>query len=150
MAHTYTNLLTHFIFSTKDRVPTLEPDLKERLFPYLGGIIRQLQGVALLINGPTDHVHILASLPAKLAPSEIIGKVKSNSTGWVHKEFVKLSTFSWQVGYSAFSVSHSRKQAVLDYIANQEEHHRKISFKEELIAFLTKHEIEYDEQYLWE
>ncbi len=127
-----------------------EPDLKERLFPYLGGIIRQLQGVALLINGPTDHVHILASLPAKLAPSEIIGKVKSNSTGWVHKEFVKLSTFSWQVGYSAFSVSHSRKQAVLDYIANQEEHHRKISFKEELIAFLTKHEIEYDEQYLWE
>ena len=150
MAHTFTSLLTHFVFSTKDRVPTLEPDLKRRLFPYMGGIIRQLDAVALLINGPTDHVHTLASLPARLAPSQFIGKVKANSAKWVHKEFPNRRTFSWQVGYSAFSVSHSRKQAVLDYIANQEKHHRKLSFKEELIALLKKHEIEYDERYLWE
>jgi putative transposase len=150
MSHTYTNLLTHFVFSTKDRVPTLEPELKERLLPYMGGIVRELKGVALSINGPTDHVHLFASLPAILAPAEFVGKVKAISTGWVHKEFLNHWAFSWQIGYSAFSVSHSQKQVVLDYIANQEEHHRRMSFKEELIAFLNKHEIEYDERYLWD
>jgi REP element-mobilizing transposase RayT len=150
MAHTYTNLLTHFIFSTKDRAPLLESELKERLFPYRGGIIRELDGVALSINGPTDHVHILVSMPPKVAPAEFIGKVKANSTGWVHKEFANCWAFAWQVGYSAFSVSHSQKKVVLDYIANQEAHHRQMSFKEELVAFLKKHEIEYDERYLWD
>jgi REP-associated tyrosine transposase len=150
MAHTYSNLLTHFVFSTKDRVPTLELDLKQRLFPYMGGIVRELGSVALSINGPTDHIHILASLPAKLAPAELVGKVKANSTGWIHKEFAQSRSFSWQTGYAAFGVSHSQIQAVLEYIANQEEHHRRISFKEELIALLKKHEIEYDERYLWD
>lgn len=150
MAHTFTNLLTHIIFSTKDLMPTLDPDLKERLFPYMGGIFLELNARPLLINGPTDHVHILAVLPAKLAPAEIIGKVKANSSGWVHKTFSGRQTFAWQVGYAAFGVSPSQKQTVLDYIANQEEHHQKVSFKEEFIAFLKKHEIEYDEKYLWE
>jgi putative transposase len=150
MAHTFTNLLTHIVFSTKDRAPSLEPDLKERLFPYMGGILRELGATPLLINGPTDHVHILAVLPARFAPAEILNKLKSNSSGWVHKTFPLRRDFAWQVGYAAFGVSPSQKQAVLDYIANQEEHHRKISFKEEFIAFLKKHEIEYDERYLWE
>ena len=150
MAHTFTNLLSHIVFSTKDRMPLLDAEVKARLFSYMGGIIRELGGKALNINGPTDHVHILASLPAKLAPAEIIGKVKANSSGWVHREFPPRRTFSWQVGYSAFSVSYSQKQTIYDYIANQEEHHRKMSFKEELLAFLKKHEIEYDEKYLWE
>jgi len=150
MAHTFTNLLTHVIFSTKDRAPYLEPDVKNRLFAYMGGIVRELDARALLINGPADHVHILASLPAKLAPAELIGKVKANSSGWIHKEFPRRRAFAWQVGYAAFSVSHSQRQTVLDYIANQEEHHRKVSFKEELIAFLKKHQIEYEERYLWE
>ena len=150
MAHTFTNLLTHIIFSTKDRMPTLEPDLKQRLFPYMGGIFRELGATAHLINGPTDHVHILASIPAKLAPAEIVGTVKSNSSGWIHKEFSAQRLFSWQVGYAAFSVSHSQKQTILNYIAKQKEHHRKMSFREELVAFLEKHEIEYEEKYLWE
>ena len=150
MAHTFTNLLTHIIFSTKDREPTLEADLKQRLFPYLGGIFRELDANPLGVNGPTDHVHILAVLPAKHAPAEIIGKVKANSSGWIHKTFPARATFAWQVGYAAFGVSPSQKQTVLDYIARQEEHHRKVSFKEELIAFLNKHEIKYDEKYLWE
>ena len=150
MAHTFTNLLTHIIFSTKDRMPTLESDLKNRLFPYMGGIFRELDATPLLINGPTDHVHILAVLPAKIAPAEIISKVKSNSSGWVHKTLPARKTFAWQTGYAAFGVSPSQKQAVLDYIEKQEEHHRKVSFKEEFLAFLQKHEIEYDEKYLWE
>jgi REP element-mobilizing transposase RayT len=131
-------------------MPYLESDLKERLFSYMGGIIRELGGKALKINGPADHVHVLASLPAKLAPAELIGKVKANSSGWVHKEFSKHGAFSWQTGYAAFTVSHSQRQTVLHYIENQEEHHRKLSFKEELVAFLEKHGVEYDEQYLWE
>ena len=150
MAHTFTNLLAHIVFSTKDRMPILEPDLKERLFPYMGGIFRELDAKPLLINGPADHVHALAVLPAKYSPAEIIGKVKSNSSGWVHKTFPARHTFAWQVGYAAFGVSPSQKQTVLDYIVNQEEHHRKVSFKEELLALLKKHEIEYDERYLWE
>jgi putative transposase len=150
MAHTFTNLLTHIIFSTKDRMPTLDPDLKNRLFPYMGGIFRELDATPLLINGPTDHVHILAVLPTKLAPAEIISKVKSNSSGWVHKTFPTRQTFSWQTGYAALGVSPSQKQTVLDYIEKQEEHHRRVSFKEEFLAFLQKHEIHYDERYLWE
>ena len=150
MAHTYTNLLVHMIFSTKDRVPLLDAELKPRLFPYMGGIVHELGGTALLINGPSDHVHMLLLLSAKGTVSEFAGKVKANSSGWVHREFPGKGTFTWQTGYAAFTVSHSQKQSVLDYIANQEEHHRKLSFKEELIAFLKKHEIQYDERYIFE
>ena len=150
MAHTYTDLLFHVIFSTKDRAPMLDAELKSRLFPYVGGIIRELGGMGLLINGPPDHVHVLVLLSAKTALSEIVGKVKANSSGWVHREFTEKQAFAWQTGYAAFNVSHSQKESVLDYIAKQEEHHRKMSFQEELIAFLKKHEIEYEERYLWD
>ena len=150
MGHTYTNLLTHIIFSTKDRAPLLDADLKPRLFAYMGGIIRELDGIALIINGPTDHVHILAALSPKFGVSEIVGKVKANSSGWVHREFPNRRTFAWQTGYAAFNVSHSNNQSVFDYIVGQEEHHRKVSFKEELIAFLKKHEVQYDERYVFE
>jgi REP element-mobilizing transposase RayT len=150
MPHTYTNLLDHMIFSTKDRAPSLDAELKSRLFPYMGGIMRNLNGVALSINGPADHVHILGSLPPTAAPSDFIGTLKANSSGWVHKTFPGRQDFKWQVGYAAFSVSCSVKQTVLDYIAKQEEHHRKVSFKEELIAFLKKHGIDYDERYVFD
>jgi putative transposase len=150
MAHTYTDLLVHVIFSTKDRAPLLDRELKPRLFSYMGGIVRELGAMALLINGPTDHVHILLLCPAKIGLSEIVGKVKANSSGWVHREFPGRCSFAWQTGFAAFSVSHSQKQSVLEYIAGQEEHHRKISFQEEFITFLKKHEIQYDEKYLWE
>jgi len=150
MAHTYTDLLVHVIFSTKDRAPLLDAELKQRLFPYMGGIIHELGALPLLINGTTDHVHILLLMPSKTGLSEIVGKVKANSSGWVHREFPGKWAFAWQTGYGAFSVSHSQKQSVLDYIADQEEHHRKISLREEFVAFLKKHEIQYDEKYLWE
>ena len=150
MGHTHTNLLFHIVFSTKERVPMLDAEMKPRLFAYMGGIVRELGGTALLINGPADHVHLLALLPAKLGVSELVGKVKSNSSGWVHREFPDKGLFAWQTGFAAFTVSHSQKPSVLDYIRDQEEHHWKLSFKEEFVAFLRKHEIEYDERYLWE
>ncbi|HTX21635.1 MAG TPA: IS200/IS605 family transposase [Candidatus Aquilonibacter sp.] len=150
MAHTFTHLLTHIIFSTKDRRPLLDADLKSRLFPYLGGIIRAHDGKALIIDGPTDHVHILASVAAKHSLSDLMRELKADSSGWIHKTFPNQKLFAWQIGYGAFSVSHSSMVEVEKYIANQEEHHRKISFQEEFVAFLKKHEIEYDERFLWE
>ena len=150
MPRTYTQLLSHIVFSTKERRPTLTPELRARLFPYMGGIIRQLDGVALLINGVADHVHLLVSMPATTAPSEFVGKLKTNSSKWVHENFPEARAFAWQLGYSAFSVSVSQQKGVLDYIADQEEHHRKVSFQEELISFLKKHGVEYDERYVFE
>ena len=148
MAHTFTNLLTHIVFRTKERMPALDGSLKQRLFPYMGGILRELDATPLLINGPTDHVHILAVLPPKSSTAELLNKLKSNSSGWVHKTFAERWAFAWQTGYSAFAVSHSQKRKLLDYIATQEEHHRKLSFHEELIRLLKKHELKFDERYL--
>ena len=150
MAHTFTHLLTHIVFSTKDRASLLDADLKARLFPYLAGIIRAQDGKAIIINGPADHVHILASLAAKHSLSDLMRDLKANSSGWVHEHFPLKRTFAWQTGYGAFSVSHSSLAEVERYIANQEEHHRQVSFQEEFVAFLKKHEIEYDERFLWE
>ena len=150
MAHTFTHLLTHIIFSTKDRAPLLNAELKSRLFPYLGGIIRAYDGKALIINGPTDHVHVLASLAAKHPLSDLMRDLKADSSGWIHKSVPSQKAFAWQIGYGAFSVSHSNLAEVEKYIANQEEHHRQVSFQEEFLAFLKKHEIQYDESYLWE
>jgi putative transposase len=150
MAHTFSHLLTHIVFSTKDRAPLLDADLKPRLFAYMGGIIRELDGQVMIINGPTDHVHILTTIPARISLSDFMRDLKANSSGWVHKEFPKHGNFGWQTGYGAFAVSHSNLGLVLEYIRNQEKHHRRLTFKEEFEAFLKKHGIEYEEQYLWE
>jgi len=124
--------------------------LKALLFLYMGGIIRELTGAAVSINGPNDHIHILASLPATVALSEFVGKVKANSSGWVHKTFPDRREFKWQVGYGAFSVSVSQRPKVLNYTAAQEKHHRTVSFKEEFVGFLKKHGIAFDERYVFD
>lgn len=150
MPRTYTQLLNHVVFSTKERRPLLTPELRDRLFPYMSGIIRNLDGLCLGVNGVADHVHLLVIMPASMSPSAFVGKLKSNSSKWVHETFREHWRFAWQAGYSAFSVSPSQKQGVLDYIASQEEHHRRLSFQEELLLFLKKHEINYDERYVFE
>ena len=149
MAHTFTNLLTHVIFSTKDRHPEMTPDIKPRLLAYMGGIVRALDGIAMAIGGPADHVHLLVKTPATVAISDFVRIVKANSSRWVHETFPR-ATFTWQTGYGAFSVSHSSVEAVREYIAGQEEHHKTLSFQEEFVAFLHRHGMEYDERYLWE
>jgi REP element-mobilizing transposase RayT len=149
MSRTFTNLLTHLIFSTKEREPLITPEIKPELFAYLGGLTRELNGKAYGINGTTDHVHLLVSLPPVVSISEALRFIKANSSGWVHDKWPR-SLFNWQLGYGAFSVSRSNAAEVLTYIGNQEHHHRKLSFKEEFVDFLVKHEIEYDERYVWE
>lgn len=149
MSHTYTRLLYHIVFSTKGRHPLITDDWRADLHSYLGGIVRNTEGKATSIGGVADHVHILASIPAKLSISDAVRTIKSNSSKWVH-ETKSILTFQWQEGYSAFTVSESRCETVKRYIVNQEEHHRRKPYQVELVALLRKHGIEFNESELWD
>jgi putative transposase len=150
MGQTFTSLLYHCVFSTKDREQQIVPDISPKLFPYMGGIVRSLNGAAILINGVPDHVHMLVSLPATLAIADAMRVVKTNSSKWIHEQWPARQTFAWQNGYGAFSVSKSNVDVVSKYIAGQEEHHRTVTFQEEFLAFLNRHGIEYDEKWIWQ
>jgi len=150
MGHTFANLLVHVIFSTKGRAPMLNQGLRDCLFPYMGGIVRELQSTALAINGPADHVHMLIRLSASQSIADVMRIVKANSSKWVHERWPSLSDFAWQAGYGAFSVSESNSQRVKQYIADQEAHHRTVTFQQEFVAFLKRHHITYDERYIWD
>ena len=150
MAHTYTNILVHVIFSTKDRQAWLVPEIKERLFGYIGGIVRENGGRVMMVNGPSDHVHALVAMPATVSVADMLRVVKTNSSRWVHDEWPERGDLAWQAGYGAFSVSQSAVDDVKAYIERQEEHHKRMSFKEEFLAFLKRHGIEFDERYVWE
>jgi len=150
MAHTFTDLLIHALFSTKERRPLLDNELKPPLLAYLGGIVRNLRGEPLLVNGPKDHVHLLLLLPASLSVSDLMEKVKGSSSRWVHERWPTRSSFAWQTGYTAFTVSHSDRERIRKYIADQEEHHRRVTFQEEVLAFLKEHAIAYDPRFVFE
>ena len=98
MSHTFASLLVHVVFSTKGRVPDLSPELAARLFPYMGGIVRECKGTALIVNGPADHVHLLVSIPATMSVAEVLRILKANSSRWVHEQFPERRRFAWQTG----------------------------------------------------
>lgn len=148
MGHTYTRLLVHVVFSTKNRAALIDEVLRPRLFEYMAGVARHEFGRALEIGGTVDHVHALLSLRAEVSTAEAVRKLKSLSSGWVHRTFRDRPGFSWQDGYAAFSVSESALSRVRAYIAGQEEHHRRMSFDEELQAFLNRHSIAFDPRHL--
>lgn len=150
MSHTYIQFYLHCAFGTKNRLPLLKDDLRPRMFAYMGGIIRELGGIPIMINGPRDHVHMLIALPARMSVSDVIRTVKTNSSRWAHELSSEYSDFEWQTGYGAFSLSKSNLDAVTEYIARQEEHHRRKDFKTEYIELLTMHGISFDERYLWD
>jgi len=149
MANTYTSLHYHVIFSTKNRVPWIKPNLESRIWPYIGGIARKRKMTALQIGGCDDHLHALVQAPPIYSPSEIAQYLKGESSKWIHEEFPAMRDFGWQDGYGAFTVSKSDLPDVIRYIQNQREHHRKKTFQEEYLEFLNKYGIEYDERYLW-
>jgi putative transposase len=144
MGHTYANILLHVIFSTKDRARLISGDLQPRLYEYMAGAARKEFGRALDIGGTEDHVHAILSLRTDISVAEAMQKWKSLSSGWTHKTFSEHRAFAWQAGYGAFSVSQSAIDAVRAYIAGQAEHHRRVTFEEELRAFLDRHGIPYD------
>ena len=138
------------VFSTKERRPLIPPPLRERLWPFLGGIARQNGMRAIEIGGMPDHVHILLSLPSTLSIAKAMQLLKGGSSKWVHETFPEHRLFNWQVKYGAFGVSVSLLERTIGYIKSQEEHHRKMSFEEEFLALLKKHRVPYDERHLWE
>ena len=150
MAHTFANLLTHVIFSTKDREPIIAPDLKPDLLAYMGGIVREIQGKTMAANSMPDHIHMLLWLPPSVAVADALRIVKANSSRWVHQRSSRYRGFGWQTGYGAFSVSQSSAPSVVKYIREQEKHHLRVSFQEEFISFLKKNRVPYDERYIWE
>jgi putative transposase len=144
----YTNLKYHIVFSTKHRRPFLQPGLRPKLTEYIGGIVRDLKGSLLEANGMEDHLHLAAMVHPTCAISTFLREIKGGSSQWVHQTFPDLRDFDWQDDYSAFSVSQSVLPAVLQYIRDQQEHHRKMSFEEELIALLKKHKVDFDPRFL--
>jgi REP element-mobilizing transposase RayT len=150
MAGKHISLLVHFTWSTAGREPWLEANMRDGLYSYIGGIMNNKKARLISAGGMFDHIHLYASLPSTLSVANFVNAVKSNSSRWIHESFPRLRNFAWQEGYGAFSVSKSEQERVIKYISNQEKHHRKRSFKQELITLLDKHEIEYDERYLWD
>ena len=150
MAHTYTSLHYHCVFSTLGRRNLIPQDRLPDVHAYMGGIVRNLKGKAIAIGGTTNHAHLLIGLPSAIAPATAVGKIKANLTGWVHETFAAMSSFRWQEGYGAFSVSRSQIDTVASYILNQAKHHETITFEQEYLALLKKHNIEYDERYVWD
>jgi REP element-mobilizing transposase RayT len=147
MSSSYCNLLYHIVFSTKGREPWLACAIGPRVHEYIGGAIRSENGIALIVNGRADHVHILAKLRQDKAISKTIGEVKANSSGWISRTFKDATGFAWQEGYGAFTVSESQVPKVRRYIERQEEHHRRVSFLEEFKVLLKAHRLPFDERY---
>jgi REP element-mobilizing transposase RayT len=150
MAHTYTSLLIHAIFSTSGRAPLLTDEMRPDIHAYLGGILRELDTIPIAIGGTADHVHLLIRLPANLALADCLRLAKTNSSRWVKERWPQQRKFAWQGGYGAFSVSESRRAAVIRYIRDQAQHHRRISFQDEFLALLKNHRVEFDERYIWQ
>jgi putative transposase len=149
MANTYTCLYYHLVFSTKNRVRWIIPEIEERFWQYLGGIARKHRMTSLQTGGTEDHIHMLALAPPILSPSQMMQFLKGDSSKWVHNEFRHMRKFAWQDGFGAFTVSKSNLPDAIRYIRNQREHHQMKTFQEEYLELLERHGIQYDERYLW-
>ena len=149
MPHSYVSNLIHYIFSTKERYPFIDPELQSRLWPYMGGIARENRMKALAVGGTNDHDHALLSLPATMSVAKAVQLIKGGSSKWVHDQLPKYRKFGWQDGYGAFSVSASQMKSVIRYINGQKEHHRKKTFEEEFLEFLDKYGVDYDRRYVF-
>jgi len=150
MPQSLANVLVHIIFSTKGRQPVLANTLRPELEAYLAGILGNLDCLAVRVGAMPDHVHSLCRLSRNLAIAKVVEEVKKGSSKWVKTKAAALRNFHWQNGYGAFSVSPSEAEAVAQYVANQEEHHRRVTFEEEYRALLQRHGVLFDERYVWD
>ena len=140
----------HITFSTKNRDPYIDDNIKDELFSYLGGICKNLECNPIRVGGHLDHIHILCLLSRKIALMKLIEEVKTYSSKWIKTKGQKYQAFYWQNGYSGFSIHESQVEILTSYILNQEAHHKKKSFKDEYRAFLKEYDIDYDERYVWD
>jgi REP element-mobilizing transposase RayT len=149
MANTYSRIYIQIVFTVQGRQNLLPVQHKEELHRYIAGIIRSLNQKLIIINSMPDHVHILVGLKPDMAISDLVEKIKSNSSRFINSKKWVLGKFNWQKGYGAFSYGHSQLQNIINYIKNQEVHHKRRTFQDEYIEFLKKFEIDYDAKYLF-
>ena len=149
MANTYTQIHIHFVFAVKFRHGIIQSKWKEDLYKYITGIIQNNNHKLLAINGMSDHIHILIGLRPAQSISDLMKEVKQSSSKWINENKLTNGHFEWQEGYGAFSYSKSQISQVINYIQNQEIHHKKKTFKEEYVDFLEKFEIDYDEKFVF-
>jgi len=144
-------ILVHTVFSTKDRRPFLhDKSLRDELHRYLGGILTNLECQPIIVGGVEDHVHLLCALSRTCDAAAMVKEVKRGSSLWLKTKSPDLADFAWQNGYGIFSIGFSQIESVREYIAGQEEHHRKVSFQDEFRQLLRRYEIEFDERYVWD
>ncbi len=147
---THQQLIYHIVFSTKNRQRWLTDGFREKVFAYMAGTARELNGFAIKVGGFYDHVHLLVRIPAKIAVCDFVGQLKANTSKHINDTSGFIRKFGWQDGYGAFTVSVSVKDAVVTYIENQMEHHKKQTFEDEYLAMLSKHDVEYDPKYVFD
>jgi putative transposase len=150
MSQSLVKIYTHLVFSTKDREHLIRPYIEEKLHQYLGGICQELDCHPVQIGGYTDHIHVLCALSKKMALVKLVEELKSHSSKWIKTQDTALNKFYWQSGYGAFSVNPTEIGRVQQYIENQREHHKTISFQQEYRAFLNKYNVVFDERYVWD
>jgi putative transposase len=150
MAGTFSQIYIQYVFAVKGRQNLLHKAWRDEVFKYISGIIKGKNQKPIIVNGVADHVHCFVGLKPGMSISDLVRDIKNNSSKFINEQKYLKGKFSWQEGYGAFSYAHSQIENVYRYIENQEEHHRKVSFKEEYFDFLKKFEIEYDEKYLFE
>ncbi len=150
MANTYTQLYFHVVFAVQGRDNQIDTIWKDELYKYITGIVSNKGQKIMQINGMSDHIHILIGTKPNCNLSDLIRDIKANSTKWIDEKRFVNGKFSWQLGFGAFTVSHSQLSRVTNYIINQEQHHLKKSFKQEYIEFLDAYKIEYDDQYIFD
>ena len=150
MSQSLVKNLIHLVYSTRHRNPWIPKQVKENLCAYQAGVFREWDSPALVIGGAQDHVHALFLLSRNHALKKIVEEVKKGSSKWMKTEGPENHEFYWQSGYAGFSVSQSKVEEVRRYIQNQEEHHRKMTFQDELRELFKRHGIEYDERYVWD
>lgn len=151
MPQSLSSVYLHLVFSTKDRKPWLRDSaLRAETHAFLGGVSKQLECPPVIVGGVEDHVHLLARFGRGVTQSDWVKELKRVSSRWIKERDGRMAGFAWQGGYGVFSVSASVLETVEQYIARQEEHHRKVSFQDEFRAFLRKHRVEWDEQHVWD
>jgi putative transposase len=150
MPQSLSYLLTHIVFSTKDRAPVLDAAVRPALHAYLATVARNVDCECFRVGGVADHVHLAVRLSRTITMAQLIEELKTSSSKWLKTQLPALAAFAWQRGYGAFSVGPSDLNALLHYIDTQEEHHKTRTFQDEYRAFLKKYGIEYDERYVWD
>ncbi|MCL2348745.1 MAG: IS200/IS605 family transposase [Planctomycetaceae bacterium] len=149
MSQSFAKFLAHVVYSTKNREPVLTQSIRQDLYDYTAGILNTVDCMTLAIGGTSDHVHVLVQMSRTISLAKMVEEMKRGSSRWIKTRGTNFQEFSWQGGYGAFSVSESQLPTVKQYIANQEEHHRKKTFQDEFRTLLNKHNITFDEKYIW-